>query len=125
MMQALPPRGLRVLVVDDNADTAEALALLLRLRGHADVVAFDGTQALAEAAAHRPDVAFLDIGLPDLDGYELARRLRADPPQAGARLVALTGYTHDEDRQRAFEAGFDEMLIKPVGPEELTAALGR
>jgi CheY-like chemotaxis protein len=128
MMQGFPPAdassaGLRVLVVDDNLDAAQALALLLRLRGHDVRVALDGAQALTEAAAHRPHVAFLDIDLPDIDGYELARRLRADPVQAVARLVALTGHTHDEDRRLATAAGFDELLIKPIGLEELTAAL--
>src|SRR5215470_120994 len=123
MTQIPPPVGLRVLVVDDNLDAAEALALLLRLRNHEVHVALDGVNALAEAEAHRPHVAFLDIDLPDMNGYELARRLRAEPGQSGLRLVALTGHTQVEGPNLALAAGFDALLIKPVGLEELTAVL--
>jgi CheY-like chemotaxis protein len=123
MTQGTGTVGLRVLVVDDNLDAAESLALLLRLRGHEVRVAFDGSSALAEAEAHRPDVAFLDIDLPDMNGYELARRLRAGPTPTGTRLVALTGHNPDEGPDLARAAGFDVLLVKPVGVEELTAAL--
>jgi signal transduction histidine kinase/CheY-like chemotaxis protein len=115
---------LRVLVVDDNADAAHALALLLRMQGHEVRVTYDGPSTLAVAPEQRPDVIFLDIGLPGgLDGYEVARRLRAEPGFAGLRLVALTGYGQDQDRQRSAEAGFDAHLVKPVGVEELREVL--
>src|SRR5262245_58115306 len=122
MSQAPPPAPLRVLVVDDNLDAAEALALLLRMRGHDVRVALDGDRALAEAAAYRPHIAFLDIDLPDINGYELARRLRAEPAHAGLRLVALTGHSK-EDPSLARAAGFDVLLVKPVAVDELTAVL--
>jgi CheY-like chemotaxis protein len=106
--------GLRVLLVDDNVDGADSLAALVRLAGHDTRVAHDGPGALEAAAAFRPQVVVLDIGLPGLTGYEVARRLRADPDLAGASLVAVTGYGRDEDRERAREAGFDHHLTKPV-----------
>ncbi|HYH44950.1 MAG TPA: ATP-binding protein, partial [Thermoanaerobaculia bacterium] len=116
--------GLRVLVVDDNADAAETVALLLRMWGYEARTANDGAQAFEVAAELDPEVVLLDIGLPGLDGYEVARRLRAGA-QGGARLVAMTGYGRDEDRRRALEAGFDEHLVKPVEPATLRAVLAR
>ncbi len=104
----------RVLVVDDNEDAAELLAEALRLFGYTVDVAHDGPEALRAAAARPPDVALLDIGLPVMDGYELARRLRADPSLRAIKLVAITGYGQEADRQRAREAGFDVHLVKPV-----------
>ena len=104
----------KVLVVDDNKDAAETLQLLLEATGHNVVVAHSGTEALTLAAETSPSVLFLDIGLPTMDGYELARRLRAHPTTANAVLVALTGYSQAEDRTRASEAGFDHFLVKPV-----------
>jgi PAS domain S-box-containing protein len=116
-------RPLRVLVVDDNEDAAVSLARLLRLFGHATRVAGDGPQALEAAREFRPDVGLLDIGLPGMDGYELARRFRAEPDLAATRLVALTGWGTDEDRRRAREAGFDGHLVKPVAPDDIRAVL--
>jgi signal transduction histidine kinase len=110
--------SLRVLVVDDSPDAAESLAKLLRLAGHEVLVAHDGQRALEIAAADRPTVMLLDIGLPGMDGYEVCRRMR----QQGfskARIIAVTGYGQDRDRQRSREAGFDSHAIKPVDPSEL------
>ncbi|MCA1854965.1 PAS domain-containing protein [Massilia oculi] len=109
----------RVLVVDDNADAAQMLATLLEAHGHAVSVEYDGTTGLARALREQPEVMLLDIGLPDMDGHELARRLRAAPDTAGACLIALTGYGQNEDRERAREAGFDRHLVKPADLSEL------
>jgi PAS domain S-box-containing protein len=114
---------LRILVVDDNRDGAESLALLLRLDGHEVRVAHDGFMALEAASRHRPDVAFLDLEMPEMDGLELCRRLRAIPALAQTLLVALTGRGQDEDRQRSHEAGFDRFLLKPVEPVSLQRLL--
>ncbi|HEX7637279.1 MAG TPA: ATP-binding protein, partial [Burkholderiaceae bacterium] len=113
----------RVLVVEDNADVAETTAMLLSLSGHEVVRAKDGLQALQVAAEFAPEVVLLDIGLPLMDGYEVARRLRRLPQTEGARLVALTGYGQQADRQRGREAGFDSHLLKPVDPDALRAVL--
>lgn len=113
----------RVLVVDDNADAAQSLAMLLGLQGHETRVALSGREALAAVEAFRPDVALLDLGLPVLDGYQLAARLRAQPQLRGLRLVALTGYGRSEDRQRTRAAGFDDHLVKPVDLAALTRTL--
>lgn len=107
------PTKRRILVVDDNRDAASSLAELLSLEGHAVVVAYDGPAALARAEEATPEVAFLDIGLPEMDGYELARRLR-DRFGEKITLVAVTGYGQDSDRRRSKEAGFDEHLVKPI-----------
>jgi signal transduction histidine kinase len=115
----------RVLVVDDNVDAAESLALLLRLGGHEARVAHDGPSALMLAEAEPPEVAFLDIGMPGMDGYELARRLREQPALRGVLLVALTGWGQDEDRRRTREAGFDAHEVKPVSPEALEELLSK
>ncbi|MFL5506495.1 MAG: response regulator, partial [Gemmatimonadales bacterium] len=103
----------RVLVVDDNADAAESLAQLLALKGHEVRVAYDGLSGVALARAFEPDVVLLDIGMPGLDGYAVARRLREQDGRRGVRLVALTGYGQLDDRRRAQEAGFDDHLVKP------------
>ncbi|HJT76714.1 MAG TPA: response regulator [Gemmataceae bacterium] len=115
----------RVLVVDDDRDTTDSLALLLWMWGFCPLVAYDGPTALAVAAAERPDVILLDIGLPGLDGYEVARRLRRQPWAVAVRLLALTGYGQEKDRQDADAAGFDRHLVKPFDPEELRQLLGR
>ncbi|UVW27631.1 ATP-binding protein [Massilia sp. H6] len=115
----------RVLVVDDNADAAQMLATLLEAHGHAVSVAYDGSSGYACALRERPDVMLLDIGLPDMDGHELARRLRASSVTAGATLVALTGYGQSEDRERAREAGFDRHLVKPADLSALLAILAQ
>ena len=109
-----PAHAGRVLVVDDNVDSAEILATLLRMSGHDVRTAYTGPTALEAAVAHLPDVVLLDIGLPGLNGYEVARRLRQDPQLKGVRLVAMTGYGDEADRQLAQEAGFDRHLVKPV-----------
>jgi two-component system CheB/CheR fusion protein len=109
----------RILVVDDNVDTAESLAVLLRMRGHRVEVAHEGQGALAIAAALHPEVVLLDIGLPGLDGYEVARRLRHRRPTSDALIVALTGYGQEGDQRRARAAGFDHHLVKPVAPETI------
>jgi len=111
--QRVPP-GRRVLVVDDNEDAASALAEALLDLGHAVEVAYDGPQALAKLETFSPDIALLDIGLPLMDGYELARRIRREPRLSGIKLVSITGYGQHSDRLRAKEAGFDVHLVKPV-----------
>ncbi|OIJ44453.1 sensory box protein [Massilia timonae] len=120
-------RGLRVLVVDDNVDAAQMLATLLEMNGYEVDIEYDGQGALASAVQAPPDVALLDIGLPDIDGHELARRLRAMPETTQAVLVALTGYGQVEDQQRAYKAGFDHHMAKPADLAkllELLAAVG-
>ncbi len=114
----------RVLVVEDNVDAAETLADVLRLGGHEVEVAHDGDEGVRVAAEWRPDAVLCDIGLPGIDGYEVARRLRADG-QGGTFLVALTGYALPEDLQRAHEAGFDAHLPKPARLEDIEAMLAR
>jgi signal transduction histidine kinase len=113
----MPPR--RILVVDDNVDAADALAMLLRLSGHDAVTAFDGVEALGVAQTFRPDVVLLDIGMPRLDGYGTARAMRAEPWGRDLKLVALTGWGQQKDRDRTVEAGFDAHLVKPVATEQL------
>ncbi len=110
-----PPR--RVLVVDDNVDTAESLTMLLRLKGHEVLVANDGPAALKAAQSFAPEVVLLDIGLPGLDGYQVATQLRRRRRTARSLLVALTGYGQEEDRRLAKQAGFDHHLTKPVDPQ--------
>jgi signal transduction histidine kinase/ActR/RegA family two-component response regulator len=107
-----PPR--RILIVDDNADAASSLAMLLRMQGHETHTARSGKEALERIQSFKPDVALLDLGLPETDGYELAHQLRASPNLNGIRLVALTGYGRAEDRRRTHAAGFDDHLVKPV-----------
>jgi signal transduction histidine kinase/DNA-binding response OmpR family regulator len=113
----------RVLVVDDNVDGAESLAMVLRLCGHDVCCAHDGPAGLEMAEAFRPDVLLLDIGLPKMDGYEVARELRRRPELADVFLVALTGYGSDDDRRRTEEAGFDVHLVKPVDLDALPRLL--
>jgi CheY-like chemotaxis protein len=119
-----PPRR-RVLVVDDNVDAAESLAVLLRLEGHEVRVAHDGPAALAAVEADPPDLVFLDIGMPVMNGYDVARRLRRRPGLGGLVLVAVTGWGQEEDRRRSREAGFDHHLVKPVEPDALHPLLAR
>jgi CheY-like chemotaxis protein len=113
----------KILVADDNRDAANALALLLRLAGHDVRVAHDGQAALALAREFQPDCAVLDIGMPDLNGYEVARRLRHSAFGKHVRLIALTGWGQDDDKRRAHDAGFDHHLTKPVDRERLDALL--
>ena len=109
----------RLMVIDDNKDAAESMSMLFELWGHEVICAYDGRAALETAAKYRPDAVFLDIGLPGMDGYEIAERLRELPESAHTVLVAITGYGQDEDRRRSREAGIDHHLVKPVSPETL------
>jgi PAS domain S-box-containing protein len=118
-----PAHSGRVLVVDDNVDSAEILAKLLRRSGHDVRTAYTGPAALLAAAAYLPDVVLLDIGLPGLNGYEVARQLRHDPRLKDVRLVAMTGYGQESDLQLAREAGFDKHLVKPVNFPEVQGIL--
>ncbi|MDB5760529.1 MAG: hybrid sensor histidine kinase/response regulator [Burkholderia sp.] len=111
------------LIVEDNEDGREMMVMLLDSFGTRVLQAADGPAGLAAARAHRPDIALVDIGLPGMDGYEVARQLRADPATRGMRLVALTGYGLPEDQQRALQAGFDLHLVKPVPPDRLRLAI--
>jgi CheY-like chemotaxis protein len=114
---------LRILIIEDNLDAAETLRDLLALFGHDAEIAHSGRAGVDLARRRPPDVVLCDIGLPEMDGYAVARELRADPSTAPIHLVALTGYGRDTDRDRAAEAGFDLHLVKPVGPELLQSLL--
>ena len=113
----------RIVVVDDNVDAAESLAMLLRLEGHDVRVAHDGPAALAAVDADPPDIMFLDIGMPVMNGYEVAQRLRQRPGLENLLLVAMTGWGQDEDRRRSQEAGFDHHMVKPAEPAALQQLL--
>ena len=124
---AVDPNGVliprRVLVVEDNIDAAESMVMLLRGYGHDVAAVNDGREAVQAALAFRPDVVLLDIGLPGIDGFTLAKALRARPETSAARLIAVSGYGQERDRARSSEAGFDLHLVKPVDPGKLTAAI--
>ena len=122
---ARPAAAQRVLVVDDNADAALTLELLLRSLGHETHVVHDGNTALEAARRFQPDVVLLDIGLPGIDGYEVARRLRRLGQERALRIVAVTGWGTDADRRRSHEAGFDVHLVKPLDPDDLARVLER
>lgn len=115
---------LRVLIAEDNADAAGVLALLLQLWGHQVRVAHDGGAALDTARAFRPEVVLLDLGLPGLDGFAVAERVRREEGLRETRLVALTGCADEDSRRRALAAGCDHFLIKPVDPADVRAMLG-
>jgi DNA-binding response OmpR family regulator len=112
-----------VLVVEDNADAAESLVRLLRLLGHDAKAAHDGRAAVEEAARFRPQIALLDIGLPELSGYDVAREFRSQSWGKQMTLIALTGWGQDEDKRLAKDAGFDRHVVKPINPEELCELL--
>jgi CheY-like chemotaxis protein len=114
--------GRRILVVDDVRDSADTLSSILRVLGHHVRTAYDGHAALAIADEWRPDVIITDIAMPGMHGYELARRLRAEPRGRDVLLIALTGFADDEHRRRSKEAGFDHHFIKPVSIDTLIAA---
>jgi CheY-like chemotaxis protein len=122
-----PPRRRRILIIEDNDDAREMLREWLAMNGHDVQEARDGVSGLALAERLSPEVALIDIGLPDMDGYEVARRLRS-ARDGSISLIALTGYGQPDDRRRALEAGFDVHLTKPVETErleEIIAALGK
>ncbi|WP_167235490.1 hybrid sensor histidine kinase/response regulator [Massilia genomosp. 1] len=112
-----------VLVVDDNVDSADMLQTMLELQGHSVAVAHSGTGAMDVVLVSVPDICILDIGLPDIDGHELARRIRAVPHMRDAKLIAVTGYGQDSDRERSQAAGFDHHLVKPVDISQLMALM--
>ena len=117
------PQRKRVLVVDDHRDAARILALLIESLGHEVRTANEGIEALEVLRRFQPEVIFLDIGLPQTDGYEVARRMRATPEGKTAKLVALTGWGHTQARERSREAGFDTHLVKPAAAKDLRALL--
>jgi CheY-like chemotaxis protein len=122
-MKDTDPFELRVLVVDDDPDAAGTLALVLNLWCYEVRTAANGTRALDAGRTFLPDVVLMDLGMPGLDGWEAARRLREEPGMRGALFVALTGFGLDADRRRSREAGFDHHLLKPVEPEVLLRLL--
>ena len=120
---SVPGIGLRILVADDNRDAADTCAALLELSGHHVQTAYCGRQALELAESFRPHAMLLDIGLPDLSGYDLAKHIRDSGWGRRTLLVAVTGWGQNEDRRRAYEAGFDHHLAKPVAPEAIESIL--
>ncbi len=114
---------LRVLVVDDNRDSADTLAMMLRILGHESHTAYDGQDAVDRAASLSPDAVLLDIGMPRLNGYEAAAQIRQQPGGDQMLLIAATGWGQDEDRERTSAAGFDSHLVKPINHEELNQLL--
>jgi CheY-like chemotaxis protein len=112
----------RVLIVEDNEDASEMLRMFLERQGHEVFVATDGLEGVEMASRIQPEVALIDLGLPNLDGLQVARRIRSQSTQP-RHLVALTGYGRPEDRQRALAAGFDAHLVKPIDPERLSELL--
>ena len=122
-MPSTPAPAVRVLVVDDNVDAAESLSALLRIWGHEVRMVHDGLTAIDAAREQHPEVVLLDIGLPGLDGYQVAKRLREDAELDGALLVAMTGYGQPDDRRRSREAGIHHHFVKPVEPFVLRTLL--
>lgn len=121
-MEQKSPR--RIVVADDNEDSAESFAMLLSFSGHEVRIAHDGAAALDAVRDFRPDVAFLDIGMPGLTGYEVAEAVRAEPWGRDVTLIAVTGWGQPDDQARARTAGFDRHLIKPIDPAEVDRLLG-
>jgi CheY-like chemotaxis protein len=115
--------SLRVLIVDDNRDGADLLAMMLESMGNEVRVAYDGEEAVASTAAFRPDVVLLDIGLPKMNGYDACRRIRAQSDGKKLTIIAQTGWGQIEDRQRTRDAGFDHHMVKPLDPEALEKLL--
>ena len=109
----------RVLVVDDNQDSVTTLSMLLKVKGHDAHVAENGEAAIRLADDYQPEVVLLDLSLPGMDGYEVARRLRQQPGLENAVLVAVSGWGQEEDRRRSLEAGFDGHMVKPAAPQTL------
>jgi CheY-like chemotaxis protein len=125
--QCEPPQRprLRILIIDDIADVADVLKMLLDLEGFETLVAYSGQSALESAGEFRPDVVICDIGLPEMDGHEIARRLRGDPKVASATLIALTGWGAEGEVRRTRESGFDFHLVKPVDANALLDLLSQ
>ena len=115
----------RVLIVDDNVDAADTLAALLVISGHETAVAYEGVSALEHAESSRPNVVVLDLGMPGMSGYDVARNLRRRPWGSTLKLIALTGWGQERDRRMTREAGFDEHLVKPADPDELIRLVER
>ena len=118
-----PKTSYRVLLIEDNHDAREMMCAMLLAQGHTVFQASDGADGLLAASMHRPELILIDIGLPGIDGYQVARHLRANPETREARLIALTGYGLEADRTRALEAGFNLHLVKPIQLDELNAAI--
>ena len=118
-----PKRSFRILVVDDNHDSALSLAMMLSIMGHETRTAHDGESAVQAAELFLPEVMLLDIGLPKLNGYEVAQRIRQQPWGASMYLIAVTGWGQDEDRQRSSEVGLNVHMVKPVEPAALEKLL--
>jgi CheY-like chemotaxis protein/anti-anti-sigma regulatory factor len=116
-------RRSRVLLIEDNKDAATSLQLLLEIRGHEVVVADSGPAGVSMASAWRPEIVLSDIGLPGLDGWQVAEQLKRNAATAGARLIAVTGYSSDEARRRSLAVGYEAHLSKPVAPEDLLRML--
>lgn len=117
----LPPS--RILIVEENRDAAHTLGMVCEQMGHQCSYAYDGITAVEMARRHQPQVVLLDIGLPRMDGFEVARQLRADPSLRGVLIIAVTGSGRDEDRTRALELGIDHYLVKPADPRFLESLL--
>ena len=113
----------RIVIADDNEDSAQSFAMLLSFSGHEVKIAHDGAEALDAVRNFRPDVAFLDIGMPGLTGYEVAQAVRAEPWGSEVTLIAVTGWGQPDDKQRAHTAGFDRHLVKPIDPDEVDRLL--
>lgn len=125
MQSAAPTAGLRILLAEDNADSAESMAHILRAAGHSVGIVTDGVQAVTAALHDPPDVVLLDIGLPLLDGWVVARRIRQGLGERPCVLIAISGYDQPEDRVRSRQAGIHLHLAKPVDPEELQTLLSQ
>jgi two-component system CheB/CheR fusion protein len=117
------PRPLRVLIADDNKNTADSLGMLLTAWGHEPLIVYDGLAALRKAQSEHPDVALLDLGLPGMDGYRVAQQLRRQPALKEITLIAVTGYKWKDAHLRSEEYGFNHHLVKPVEPEQLRGLL--
>jgi len=120
---ATPGRKRRIVVVEDNPDIRESLSMLLNLWGHEVALASDGPSGVERVLEERPDVALIDVGLPGMNGYEVARAIRKGIPTGGIRLIAVTGYGQPSDRESAMQAGFDMHLLKPIEPKMLESLL--
>jgi CheY-like chemotaxis protein len=121
----LPIKSRRLLVVDDNLDAAHTLGMFLEAAGHKITIEYTAQAALERARVEAPDACLLDIGLPDMDGNELARQLRAQPETAKSILIAITGYGQEQDRKRTANASFNHHFVKPVNMEELLQILDK